>query len=73
MVTHYLQLDSAKYVNDFIKREEARVRRARNRKAAHDFFVFLVGLAAMPIAFYAVVNQQHWVPIVQRWISQTIY
>lgn len=67
---HYLKLDSAVYVNDFVKREEARQRCQRIRKALDDCLL-LCGLSlAIGVGVYAGLHHQAWLPAFQQMLQQ---
>ncbi len=68
MANHFVKLDSEIYVNDFVKREEARVRNQQIRKAFNDCFIFAFGIFAAAFGFIAIQFQDAWAPTVQQWI-----
>ena len=58
-------LVSEKYMREKMKRELKEVHRARNRKAFQDFFTFVLGLAAMPLAIWVGTQIPNWMPVIQ--------
>lgn len=49
-----ISLESAKYYRQAVKQQLAATKRVRNRKAIHDFSVFIMGLGAIVLAVYVI-------------------
>lgn len=70
MAKSYIKLDSEVYVNDFVKREEARIRTRRIRKALNDSFFFCMLVMGVGVGLYAGHYREAWLPVVQQWLHQ---
>ena len=70
---YYQHLDSAKYVNDFLVRQERRDRIQRVRTLTRTVTTLALLLGAMAIGYLAAEHFDTWAPVVRRWAYQTIY
>jgi len=69
MAENYVKLDSEHYWQQSLKQQIRAQRRLRSRKAVGDFSTFLLGLFAIAVVLVAVANQDHWMPMLQGYMS----
>lgn len=67
----YVQLSSAKYVEQAMKQDIAKWKRARSRKAIGDFVTFVYGVVGIYVGLYAVNHMDVWMPPAQRFLAST--
>lgn len=70
MSRNYIKLDSEVYVNDFVKREEARIRNQRIRRALNDSLFLCMLVLAVGVGLYAGHYREEWLPVVQQWLHR---
>ena len=68
MARNYVKLDSEVYVNDFVKREDARLRTRQIRRALSDSLFLCMLVLALGAGLYAGHYRDEWMPIVQQWL-----
>lgn len=65
-----IPLESAKYYRQAVKQQLADTKRVRNRKAIHDFSVFIMGLGAIALAVYVIPANRATLQVLESTITR---